>query len=412
MASEKTIAALDIGSSKMCCFVAVAGPGNILRVTGSSHHISRGIKNGTIIDMEAAYDAIAAAVQRAEQMAGVTLTNVVVSLAGARPESHLAMRELQIGGGAVREADINRLLHDARINGQMRDHELIHAIPVGFAVDDTTSIKDPLGMYGDKLRVNMHFVNVKQSVIRNIAHCVNRCHLGVKEVISGAYAAGLACLTEEERDLGSMVIDFGGGTTSFAVFYEGALIHTDSIPVGGIHVTNDIARGLSTPVEEAEKLKCRHGSALPSSDDDREILEVPTLGDPGDVPNTIPKSYLVSIIAPRIEETIELVRDQLEKSGVAGYAGPQVAITGGASQLPGVRELTQRILNKQARNARPIGLMGLAEATSGPAFSSAAGLLSYAIDNRGDAKRVEKGRSASSGNLAKRVGNWLRETFF
>lgn len=412
MAAEKTIAALDIGSSKICCFIAVRDSFGILRVTGTSHHASAGVKNGAIVDMEAAYNSILSAVHAAEQIAGVTITDVIVSLAGARPESSLHMKDMTIGGGAVRDQDVNKLLHEVRSLGMSRDQELIHAIPIGFMVDDTASIKDPRGMHGDKLSVKMHLVNVRQSVIRNIAHIVNRCHLGVKEVAAGAYAAGLSCLTEEERDLGTLVIDFGGGTTSFAVFYEGALIYTDSIPVGGIHVTNDIARGLSTPIEEAEKLKCRHGSAMSATDDDREILEVPHLGESHNAPNAIPKSYLVSIITPRIEETLEMVRDRLEASGASGYAGPQVAITGGACQLPGLPEMTERILGKQVRVAKPIGLTGLATATSGPAFSCAAGLLSYALDNRGDARHVEKTKVKESGNLPSRIGHWLKETFF
>ena len=411
MAAEKTIAALDIGSSKMCCFIAVAENNGRLRVTGMSHQASAGVKNGAIVDMEAAYNSIMSAVHSAEQIAGMTITDVVVSLAGARPESHLSMKDMSIGGGAVRDQDVKRLLHEARLQGQTRDHEMIHAIPVGFMVDDTASIKDPRGMHGEKLAVKMHHVNVRNTIVRNIAHSVNRCHLGVKDLVAGAYAAGLSCLTEEERDLGTLLIDFGGGTTSFAVFYEGALLHTDSVPVGGIHVTNDIARGLSTPIEEAEKLKCRHGSAMATTDDDREILEVPHLGESHDVPNTIPRSYLVSIIAPRIEETLELVRDRLEASGAAGYAGPQVAITGGACQLPGLPEMASRILNRQVRVAKPIGITGLATATSGPAFSCAAGLLSYAVDNRGDARHIEKSKTRDSGGLLDRIGDWVKETF-
>lgn len=411
MAVERTIAALDIGSSKMCCFIAVANAQGRLRVTGMSHQASSGVKNGAIIDMEAAYNSILSAVHSAEQIAGITITDVVVSLAGARPESHLTLRDMTIGGGAVRDQDVNRLLHDARSVGQSHDHELIHAIPVGFLVDETASIKDPRGMHGEKLSVKMHLVNVRNSIVRNIAHSVNRCHLGVKELVAGAYASGLSCLTEEERDLGTLLIDFGGGTTSFAVFYEGALIHTDSIPVGGIHVTNDIARGLSTPIDEAEKLKCRHGSCMTASDDDREMLEVPHLGESHDAPNSIPKSYLVSIITPRIEETLELVRDRLEASGIGGYAGPQVAITGGACQLPGLAEMTSRVLDRQVRIAKPIGMTGLAEATSGPAFSCAAGLLSYAVDNRGDAKHVEKTKIRESGGVFSRMGHWVKETF-
>ncbi|WP_245956962.1 cell division protein FtsA [Aestuariispira insulae] len=412
MATQRSIAALDIGSSKICCFIGEVSGGGQLRVTGMSHQASAGVKNGVIVDMESAYQSILAAVHSAEQMAGTTINAVTVSLAGGQPVSQIIRRELTIGGGAIREADVRRMLNDGRQAADLRDRTLLHAIPLGFDVDDATGIDHPTGMHAQKLVMRMHLVTGNAASVQNISYCVNRCHLAVQNVVAAPYAAGLASLVEDERDLGSIVVDMGGGTTSIAVFYEGDLIYTDSIPVGGQHVTSDIARGLSTSLAEAEKLKTRHGSALPASSDDREMLEVPQVGEEEDAPNIIPKSYLVSIIAPRIEETLEMVGDRLDASGIAGVAGQRVVLTGGACQLTGVRELATQMLDKQIRIGRPLGVTGLAEATGGAAFAAAAGLLHYAVDDRGEARTMEAAAAAKTGGgLLSRVGGWFRETF-
>ncbi|WP_259780666.1 cell division protein FtsA [Aestuariispira ectoiniformans] len=411
MAAAKTIAALDIGSSKICCFIGEATDAGRIRVTGISHQASAGVKNGVIVDMEAAYQSILAAVHSAEQMAGVTMNDVVVSLAGGQPVSQIVRREVNIGGGAIREADINRLLNDGRQAADLTDRMLVHAIPMGYDVDDAQGITDPRGMHANRLAMRMHLVTARTAGIHNLTHCVNRCHLTVKNIVVGPYASGLSSLVEDERDLGATVIDMGGGTTSIAVFYEGAAVYTDCIPVGGIHVTSDIARGLSTSIQEAEKLKTRHGSTIHAVSDDREMLEVPQVGEEEDAPNEIPKSYLVSIISPRIEETLELVRDKLEASGVAGLAGQRVVLTGGACQLNGLRELATHMLDKQVRVGKPISISGLAEATGGPAFAAAAGLLKFAVDDRGEARAVELARPKVSGGVFARVGGWFRENF-
>ena len=202
----------------------------------------------------------------------------------------------------------------------------------------------------------------------------------------------------------------GGGTTSFAVFFDGALAFTDSIPVGGLHVTNDIARGLSTPINHAERLKTLYGNALPSQTDERDSIDAPQIGeeDEGTV-NRVPKSFIVSIIAPRLEETFELVRAKLDASGMDKVAGRRVVLTGGASQLTGVRELAGQLLDKQVRLGKPIGVSGLAEATGGPAFATGAGLLFYAADNRGEVRPVRRTKT-TSGPFG-RIGGWIREHF-
>jgi cell division protein FtsA len=254
----------------------------------------------------------------------------------------------------------------------------------------------------------MHIVTAPVASVRNHGVALARSHLEVEAIVVSPYAAGLACLVEDERNLGVTVIDMGGGTTTIAVFFEGNLIFADAVPVGGMHVTNDIARGLSTPLAHAERMKALFGSAISSTLDEREMIAVPQIGeeDDGHV-NHVPKSMLVSIIAPRVEETFEMVRNRLEASGFDKMAGRRIVLTGGACQLHGVRELAALILDKQVRIGRPTRISGLAEATHGPAFSTAAGLLHFAVS-----ERIEPPRPSRPPNgLLGRVSHWLRDNF-
>lgn len=412
MATERRIAALDIGSTKICCFIAKVSEAGRIRVTGMSHHASAGVRGGVLVDMDAAYRAILAAVHAAEQMAGETIEEVIVSITGAHMKSTQLLREMVIGGGAIRDLDLRRLLQDARDSVDLQDRMLVHAIPVGYSVDGGPLLREPRGMHGQTLGVKMHLVTANRASVQNVATCVSRCHLGVADLAIAPYAAGLSALVEDEKDLGAVVIDMGGGTTSFCVFYEGAAVYADSVPVGGHHVTSDIARGLSTPINHAERLKTLYGSAVPAASDDRELLDAPQVGEEDDASsNRVPKSFLVSIIQARIEETFELVKRRLDASGAVGMAGQRVVLTGGASQLPGVREVACRTLGKQVRHGRPLGVSGLAEATGGPAFATASGLLHFAVDDRGEARSAAVPQNAAQGNFLARMGGWFRENF-
>lgn len=412
MATERTIAALDIGSSKICCFIAKVSEAGRIRVTGMSHHASGGVRGGVLVDMEAAYRAMLSAVHAAEQMAGATIEDVVVSIAGPHMRSTQLLREMVIGGGAIRDLDLRRLLQDARASVDLQDRMLLHAIPVGYSVDGSPLLREPRGMHGQTLGVKMHLVTANRSAVQNVATCISRCHLSVGDLAIAPYAAGLSALVEDEKDLGALLIDMGGGTTSFCVFYEGAAVHADSVPVGGQHVTSDIARGLATPVSHAERLKTLYGSAVPAASDDRELLDAPQVGEEDDASsNRVPKSFLVSIIQARIEEIFELVKNRLDASGAAGLAGQRVVLTGGASQLPGVRDVAARALGKQVRLGRPLGVSGLAEATGGPAFATAAGLLHFAVDDRGEARSAAVPQTDTHQGFLARMGGWFRENF-
>ena len=265
-------------------------------------------------------------------------------------------------------------------------------------------------MCGERLGVNMNVVTANAGAVRNLETVVGRCHLDIETYVVSPYAAGVASLVEDEMDLGVTIIDMGGGTTSFGVFFDGHIVYSDVVPIGGSHVTNDIARGLSTPVAHAERMKTLYGSAIASPADEREIIDVPLVGEEEHAQaNHVPKSILIGIIQPRLEETFELVRSRLEASGFDKVAGRRVVLTGGASQLQGVRELAGLVLDKQVRMGRPIRLAGLSDPTGGPAFSTCAGLVNYALNQNAEALRPAAASEGEANGWFGRFNLWLRE---
>lgn len=418
-APGELIAALDIGSSKTVCFIGRIGEdeGHI-EVIGIGHQESRGVRQGAIVDLDAAETAIRQTVHAAENMAadimrGYPLREVVVSA----PWIHLRGRhtgiEIGISGEAVTDGDIRRALaraqHQAGGGGEPR--ELVHTIAAGYRLDGREGVREPRGMHGERLEMDVHLVSGDVSALRNIAGCISRSHLDIAALCAAPYASGLACQVEDEMDLGCTVIDMGAGLTSFAVFYGGNLIYADAFPIGGHNVTSDIARMLTTSLADAERMKILYGSALPAYGDESDLIDVPLIGEEAEHgTNHIPRARLVSYIQPRLEEIFNEVRARLQDSGLGGYAGRRVVLTGGASQLPGTRELAQSVLERQVRLGRPIRLDGLADAVSGPAFSSVAGLLTY-FSERGREMPADIMSEAEPRNLWERTVRWLRENW-
>lgn len=417
---QSLIAGLDIGTTKVSCFIAkidqAETPRRVpLRVIGVGHQVSRGMRKSAVVDLDHVEVAIRAAVEAAENMANTTIREVTVNLSAGHIASQSFQVPTQISGQPISEEDLRYLLSTLRSQYQPEGRIVVHAIPTTYAVDGNWGIKDPRGMFGDELSVRMHMITAARATVRNLALCIERCHLEIVDMVASPYASGLACLVDDEMELGSVCIDMGGGTTTLAVFSDGMCVHLDVIPVGGIQVTNDIARGLSTTLASAERLKTLYGSALASPTDDREMIDVPQIGEQDrHSPNHIPRSLLTGIIQPRMEEIFELVRDRLQESGFERLASKQVVLTGGASQLTGARELAARILEKNVRLARPLGLVGVADAAGGPAFSTCAGLLSYMVFAPAEAIFVEQQAKMSKKDKRSqvaRIGRWLKMNF-
>ncbi len=383
---QRTFAALDVGSTKISCFIGIKETGKSgaplpVRVIGIGHHICHGLKNGSVVDMELAEQSIRAAVEAAERMADVTVRDVVVNLSMSCIGSHTSSSVINIDGREVEEADVSRVLRQGLMALDGGEHQIVHAVPTGYRIDANRNIAHPEGMYGKELGVDVNLVTAAPGPLRNLRVCVERCHLDVTRFVASPFASGLACLVEDELDLGVTVVDMGGGTTSVAVFARGMLQFTGVVPFGGNAVTNDIALGLSTSMDNAERMKALYGSAFGGPNDDRDMIRVPQVGEDDDAEGmSVPRSTLTQIIRPRLEETFEHVRDLIAANPKAQIAGRRAVLTGGASQMNGVKELGARILDKQVRLGRPTKLTGLADATRGPAFSTAAGLLTFATD--------------------------------
>lgn len=402
------MAALDVGTSKTVCLIASTDQDGVPTVIGTGHQASNGVKAGAIIDMEAAAQSIGQAIEAAEKAAGEQIGQVHVNLSGGHPASQTISVEVGISGNEVSEVDLRRALRGQNQAPLGPDSEIVHAIPVSYIVDGARGISDPRGMHGDRLGVDLHLVTAASSAIRNLETCIRRCHLEVDSLVSSAYAAGLACLVPDEMELGCTIIDMGAGTTTLAVFFEGKMVFTDTIPVGGAHVTNDLARGLTTPLNDAERMKTLFGGAMPSIADEREVIDVPQIGEEEGHTNHVPKSLLTGIIQPRVEEIFELARGRLEAGGFEKISGRRVVLCGGASQLQGVRELAQLVMDKQVRLGRPSGVAGLTETVSGPDFATAAGLLVSLSGQAMDWAEIGPMEDAHSG-LWSRLGGWVRE---
>tara|TARA_E500000331_G_scaffold34175_2_gene28495 strand:+ start:5049 stop:6332 length:1284 start_codon:yes stop_codon:yes gene_type:complete len=413
------MAALDIGTSKICCLIAESNiergvyTDGSPRIVGIGHQISGGLKGGVIVDLNEAEAAVRATVEAAEQMAGENIQKVIVNLNGGHIASRLLAYEVAIGGHEIGDADIRRILDPENLANETDDgRELLHRIPLGYGVDGNRGVADPRGMFGERLAVNMHVISALRGAVRNLQTVVRRCHLEVEAVVATPYASGLGCLSEEEKALGVTAIDMGSGITSVAVFFDGELVHTDIVPSGGSHVTKDIGRGLVTPLKHAERLKTLYGNAIPSANDDQQLIQVPSLGEE-ETPesNMVSRSVIVGIVRPRIEELFELVHERLKKSGFDQVAGRGLVLTGGASQLPGVREVADKILDKHARLGRPIALSGTADAASGPTFTVCAGLLQYGLGKR--TLEPDPGFTKGKTPISKfgLIGQWLRDNF-
>jgi len=399
---------LDIGTTKIACLIGRTESDGTLRVLGFGWQKGRGVRGGGITDLDEAERAIRAAVGQAEDMADTRLRSVTVNLTCGAPESRLFNVQWPVGGRAVSANDIRRVVLEGRARAYSEGRETIHALPLGFAADELTGVADPRGMHCETLTARLHVVDATSTALRTLGACIARCDLDIAELVSAPMAAGLSTLVEDERLLGATVLDMGGGTTGMAVFSEGQLLHTAQLPVGGVHVTNDIARLLSTTVTHAERLKTLYGNAQSSPDDEREMLPVPLVGEEEHQIQKVPRSMVVSIIKPRLEETFELVRERLDGSGLARAAGTRVVLTGGAGQLAGAREMAARILGRQIRHGRPHTLRGLPDAASGPAFATAAGLLAWASGEGRPMQDLEIHSERPSG-LVRRFVNFLRE---
>ena len=412
------------GASKIVCLIArltpmepseaLRGRTHRCKVLGVGHQRSSGVKGGAVVDLQAAEHAARLAIDAAERMAGVEVGGVMVNMSGGRLGSRRQGADIALTGKTVAEHDLHHVLAAAAAAKAEPGRAILHALPTAFRLDAIRDVRDPKGMVGHELGVDLHLATCDSAAARNLMLVIERCHLRVEAMVATPYAAGLSTLADDEAELGAAVVDFGGGTTTVGVFSGGRLIHVDAVALGGVHVTRDVARGLNVSVSDAERLKTLYGACIASPSDDRETIAVHRLGDDPDHPSHLPKSELVRIIRPRVEEILELVRDRLKASGHAAQAGRRLVMTGGACQLTGLPELARSILSSQARVGRPLGIEGLPESGKSPSFAAAVGLMVYpqmaGLEYFEVTRSLARPRQGQVGYAA-RVGRWLKDSF-
>src|SRR6266550_4179976 len=368
------VAALDVGSSKIACIIGRAEHGGI-QVLGSSLHESHGIRSGAVTNLDLAEQSIRKAVDSAEQLADHRIQDVILAVQCGQPKSLNARAEAAPAGSLINDGHLRALLADAKRRCREEGFETIQAAPTGYVVDSSRGVSDPRGMFCERLGVSVHAVAVRSGPLQNLKLAVERCHLTIGRQLYAPFASGLATLTPDEMSLGVTLVEMGAGCTSVAVFMEDALVHVDCVPLGGAHITADIAKMLSAPLGAAERIKTLYGSALGELDAG-DLIEVPLMGEEGERgSDRVRRSVLTRIIQARLDEIFTEIQMRLRKNGFDVSAGRRGVLTGGGAQLAGARDLAGRVLNKQVRIGRPQTFPGLAGATAGPAYATALGLL-------------------------------------
>jgi cell division protein FtsA len=420
LAPRPVTAAVDLGASKVACFImrpeGVRKDDRTLTTAGVGYVQARGVRGGAIVNVDEAAEAIAQAVERAETVARCSVQSITISTASGQLASHRVTGQVSIGAKAISDADLSRAITAAIGGTRLPGRRAIHLRPICWAVDGQR-VRDPRAMFGRALGLELLIVSIAEPVFQTLGACVERAHLTMEGVVAAPYASALAALEEDEMDLGAICIDMGGGSTSVSVFSDGSLVHVDSLPVGGAHVTQDVARCLTTSVAGAERIKTLHGSAIASANEDRHILEAPPRGDdPGAPSVSVPRSLLQGIIGTRVEETFELLRERLKAAGAPLEPGAGIILTGGASQLAGVREVAVRVFDRPVRLGRPRRVPHLADSASGPAFTAAAGVLHRAAFGPREAGPKKPGHARPGapsadikGNVLSRAAVWLRD---
>ncbi|CAA9513807.1 MAG: Cell division protein FtsA [uncultured Sphingomonadaceae bacterium] len=407
--NAKLVTALDIGSSKICALIAQKGEGGALRILGTGQRESRGVKRGYIADMEITERAVREAVEQAERIAGINIEDVWVSFSAGGLVSDVANVEVELGGNRIEQQDIDELLAAGRGSIDEEGRMVLHAQPALYTLDRLHGVSNPLGLYADKLGVDIHIIAADPSPVRNIDLCVRSAHLGVRAIVASPVAAGLAILSEEERELGVALVDLGAGVTNVSLFAGGMLVGLASIPVGGRDITDDIASAFGTRRDQAERVKCFHGSAMTSPRDNHEMIEVPHISGEEETAETprVPRAQLTAVIRQRLEALTGDIAAALKELGYTGPVGRQVVLSGGGAELKGVAEYMQGVLGRAVRVGRAKGLVGMPEAHGGPGFATLAGLALFAasddLDLRGGAAPGEVIQKAATGGLFSRL---------
>ncbi len=384
---ENYIVALDIGTSKVCVLVGEINDHNQIEIIGKGTSPMKGTRRGNIINLDQAIEAVKKAVDEAEVMAGLQIESVFVGVAGDHIRSVNSRGVVSVMGKhkEIGSDDIDRVIEASKSINIPNELELLHVIPREFVVDGQDGIHDPLGMTATRLEANVHIVTGARTHDQNILTCVNKAGIAVQELVLEQLAAAEAVLTQDEREMGVLLMDIGAGTTDYAVFLEGNVVHTNVLPVGAGHFTSDISVVLRTPMDDAERIKKRYGCALASLVTQDDPIEVPTVG--GRAPKILTKQELTGIVEPRAAEIAQLVYRDLEKVGLEKEIRSGVVLVGGGAEMDGMVEMVEQVFDQQARKGVPNGLGGLKDTINTPECAAAAGLLLWGFRHQAKVRR-------------------------
>ncbi|MCB9650727.1 MAG: cell division protein FtsA [Deltaproteobacteria bacterium] len=404
---DNIVVGLDIGTTKIVAIVGEVTHEGI-DIIGIGQAPSKGLRKGVVINIASTVESIQRAVEEAELMAGCEITSVYTGISGGHIRGFNSHGIVAVKEGEIHPADVARVIDAAKAVAIPMDREVIHILPQEFIIDDQDGIKEPEGMHGVRLEAKVHIVTAAATSAQNIIKCANRTGLDVQSIVLQQLASAEAVLTEDEKDLGVCLVDIGGGTADIAIFSEGAIVHTSVLPLGGNHLTTDIALGIRTPQEEAEQIKQRYGCALVEQVPPEDMIEVPSVG--GRRPRTLSRQILCEIIEARVEEIFQLVREEIRNTAYEDLLASGVVVTGGSAQLSGIEEIAEDVLGLPIRFGQPKGIGGLVDVVRSPAYATAVGLVQYGAKelSLGKGRRVE---SSLYQRTTKKISNWLGDFF-
>ncbi|GJM03960.1 MAG: cell division protein FtsA [Rhodomicrobium sp.] len=421
------VTVLDLGTSKFTCLIGewvdpdalTSGQpiGAMLRIIGFGQQRARGMKAGVLVDLDAAESAVRDVVSQAEKMAGVEVGDVVVAVTCGRLHSMNFTTTVDLNGGSVRASHIEEVMLAGRDHAADNGRAVLHLVPLGYTLDEASGVIDPTNLVGDRLELDLHAVTADVSPLKNIALLLDNCHLRASRMMASSYVSALATADVSEMELGTTVIDIGGGTTKLALFANGYFVHSDAIAIGGDLISFEIAQALNCPMQEAERIKVLYGSVFgrPGELEGREHnrpISYTIVGEGSVGEGQISPQQLADIIRPRAQHILSLVMQRLQKSGFGAHSGQRLILTGGGSQLTGLAEFASEIFGKPVRVGSPQALEGMPPEMLGPAFASSVGLyealLSYDL---ADDRTFKVAKTPRDGGYFSNIGNWLKESF-
>ncbi len=405
---KRLIVGLDIGTSKISAIVAEVAIDGDVEIIGMGKHAARGMKKGVVINIESTVQSIKRAIEEAELMAGCEIHSVFVGVAGSHINSLNSHGMVAIRDKEVTAEDLERVMGAARAVAISTDQKILHVLPQQFLIDDQEGIREPIGMSGVRLEVDVHMVTGAESAVQNIVKCIHRCDLEVDDIILEQLASSYSVLTEDEKDLGVCLVDIGGGTTDVAILVNGAIRHTRVFPVAGDQVTNDIAVALRTPTKYAEEIKIKYACALRQLTNPEETIEVPSVGDRP--PRRLARQVLAEVVEPRYEELFTLIKNELQRSGLEEFCASGVVLTGGSSKMEGAVELAEEVFHMPVRIGVPLEVEGLTDMVKDPRFATGVGLILFGKQNHAH-NEFEFSESKGFSGIFAKMKKWFQGNF-